>query len=114
MNIIYGCSADHKPCVHVSYLILYSPFPPATPGASGAPAGCGQRALQGTRPSRWNSSSDVKLGRRDAGGRWSLRGEGEAHTALGFSGRGRLQAVAWAPQRPHPTDPANSVNFMEI
>lgn len=35
-------------------------------------------------------------------------------TTLGLSGREKLQAVARAPQRPHPTDPANLVNFMEI
>lgn len=35
-------------------------------------------------------------------------------STLGLSGREKLQAVARTPQRPHPTDPANLVNFMEI
>lgn len=56
----------------------------------------------------------LKLGRRDTGKRWRWKGRVRPTTTLGFSGREKLQAVAWAPQRPHPTDPANLVNFMEI
>lgn len=41
--------------------------------------------------------------------------EGEAcdHTGLQWR-KEKLQAVAWTPQWPHPTDPANLVNLMEI
>lgn len=44
--------------------------------------------------------------------------EGWAHNRIAHHitphHRENLQAVALAPQWPHPTDPANLVNFMEI